>query len=106
MFKKIQYAYLLKKYIKWGVWRGAVCLSYIYSMHSSLRLNISNPPYGADKVSVNRGGIKDQGRWGSYNVLYHLYCMDLTLQGLDKWKINFGTELFPMYNHTLNRKTT
>jgi hypothetical protein len=26
--KKIQYVYLLKKYIKWGVWRVAVCLSY------------------------------------------------------------------------------
>jgi hypothetical protein len=29
MFKKIQYGYLLKKYIKWAVWRVAVCLSYI-----------------------------------------------------------------------------
>jgi hypothetical protein len=29
MFKKIQYVYLLKKYIKWGVWRVAVCPSYI-----------------------------------------------------------------------------
>jgi hypothetical protein len=27
--KKIQYVYLLKKYIKWGVWREAVCPSYI-----------------------------------------------------------------------------
>ena len=29
MFKKIQYVYLLKKYIKWGVWRVVVCPSYI-----------------------------------------------------------------------------
>jgi len=29
MFKKIQYVYLLKKYIKWGVWRLTVCPSYI-----------------------------------------------------------------------------
>jgi hypothetical protein len=29
MFKKIQHVYLLKKYIKWGVWRVAVCPSYI-----------------------------------------------------------------------------
>jgi len=29
MFKKIQYVYLLKKYIKWGVWRVAVYPSYI-----------------------------------------------------------------------------
>ena len=29
MFKKIQYVYLLKKYKKWGVWRVAVCPSYI-----------------------------------------------------------------------------
>jgi hypothetical protein len=28
--KKIQYIYLLKIYIKWDVWRVAVCLSYIY----------------------------------------------------------------------------
>jgi hypothetical protein len=27
--KKIQYIYLLKKYIKWGVWRVAACPSYI-----------------------------------------------------------------------------
>jgi hypothetical protein len=24
MFKKIQYGYLLKKYIKWGVWKGSI----------------------------------------------------------------------------------
>jgi hypothetical protein len=30
MFKKIQYVCLLKKYIKCGVWRVAVCPSYIY----------------------------------------------------------------------------
>jgi hypothetical protein len=29
MFKKIQYRYLLKKYVKWGVWRVAVCPSNI-----------------------------------------------------------------------------
>jgi hypothetical protein len=28
-FKKVQYVYLLKKYIKWGVWRVAVCPSCI-----------------------------------------------------------------------------
>jgi hypothetical protein len=27
--KKILYVYLLKQYIKWGVWRVAVCPSYI-----------------------------------------------------------------------------
>jgi hypothetical protein len=30
--------YLLKKYIKWGVWRVAVCLSYIYRTHGYWRL--------------------------------------------------------------------
>jgi hypothetical protein len=29
MFKKIQFGYLFKKYINWGVLRAAVCLSYI-----------------------------------------------------------------------------
>jgi hypothetical protein len=27
--KKIQYVYLLKKYLKWDVWRVAVWLSYV-----------------------------------------------------------------------------
>jgi hypothetical protein len=26
---KIRYIYLSKKYVKWGVWRVAVCLYYI-----------------------------------------------------------------------------
>jgi hypothetical protein len=37
MFKKFS-TYVLKKYIKWGVWRVAVCLSYIYDAWF-LRLN-------------------------------------------------------------------
>jgi hypothetical protein len=40
MFKKIQYVYLLKKiYIKWGVWRVAVCLSYIWDARF-LKVNV------------------------------------------------------------------
>ena len=44
MFKKIQYIYLLKKYIKWGVWRVAVCPSYIQDARS-LKVKIPTKKY-------------------------------------------------------------
>jgi hypothetical protein len=41
MLKKILYVYLLKKYVKWGVWRVAVCLSYIKDARF-LEVKVSN----------------------------------------------------------------
>jgi hypothetical protein len=53
MFKKTWYIYLLKKYIKWGVWKVAVCPS-----------NIQDAQFLKVKCTSASSGVKSGDRAG------------------------------------------
>ena len=87
MFKKIQYVYLLKKYIKWGVWRVAVCASYIQdtrflkvNVYRVSFLGVRRPRHGVDHPLPSTAAVK--GRVELY------LCALLCLHSL------FGGELY------------
>jgi hypothetical protein len=73
MLKKIQYGYLLKKYIKWGVWRVAVCLSYIWDARFLKVNNSITEEESVLKIKIHRAIILPV-------VLYGCETWSLTLR--------------------------
>jgi hypothetical protein len=119
--KKIQYVYLLKKYIKWGVWRVAVCPFYIWDAQL-LKVN-TKPQYSVDRKRLERfemwcwrrmekiswtGHVRNEGVLlrveEKRNILHeiskrkanwvgHILCRNCFLQQVIEGKIKGGVEV-------------